>query len=75
MNSSEGEQLADEYMEQCLPPRYREVYWPMNLRATEMVRTVTPDDIAQREWNLEMLHVLSEIGREFSQEDKVIWTL
>jgi len=77
--SPEGEQLADEYMELCLPPRYREVYWPRNLRASEMVRTVTPEDIAYREWQLEMLQAISNAGRILRSDDgkegQQIWIL
>ena len=77
--SAEGEQLADEYMELCLPTRYREIYWPINLRATEMIRTITPEDIAWHEWQLEMLQSISNAGRilrsDDGKEDQQIWIL
>ncbi|MDZ4849592.1 MAG: hypothetical protein SGI77_09875 [Pirellulaceae bacterium] len=47
MSSSAGEILAEDYISSVLPQRFRDIYFPGNLLAIGMVRTVTPLDLAQ----------------------------
>lgn len=70
----EGEQLADEYLDLTLPRRFRQVYWPGLLRAADTVRTVTPSDVAWREWELELLHAIQGFDLQpTTTEGRRIW--
>ena len=62
MTTPEGERLAEQYLELTLPKRYRVLYWPGNRRAADLVRVITPQDIAQRKWELEMMTTLDAIA-------------
>jgi len=68
MTSDEGEILAQEYMELELPKRHRDVFWPVNLVDTHQVRRMTPDDLAQRETDIELCNVLTAVGNELRTE-------
>ena len=57
-----GEILAEEYVELSLPRRYRDVYWPGNRRAADMMRVVRPSDIAWREYHVELLRAIQQLG-------------
>ena len=73
MDSQAGQILAEEYMEWCLPYRYRDLFWPGKLRCSEMIRTVTPESLAQREMELDVLRTLNAIGTEL-REGVRLWT-
>jgi hypothetical protein len=68
----QGERLAEEYVDQTLPHRYRDVYWPGMRRAADMVRVILPIDIAQRNWELERLQALDGLLDE-GREGRRIW--
>ena len=69
-----GEILAEEYVEASLPKRYRDVYWPANRRAADMLRVVRPSDIAWREYELELLRAIQQLGNQ-QEEGRKLWTL
>ena len=62
MATPEGERLADEYLELTLPKRFRKIYFPGNRRAADMMRKVTPQDIAEKKWAQEMCKVIGNIA-------------
>ena len=61
MTTPEGERLADEYLGLTLPKRYRDLFWPSNRRAADLVRVITMQDIAQQKWEMEMMKTLDNI--------------
>jgi hypothetical protein len=67
MTTPAGKRLAEQYMELTLPRRYRALYWPSNRRAADMVRTITPADIAVRDWRMGMYQTLDAIGARKSE--------
>ncbi len=73
MESPEGEALAEEFVELSLPWQYRQLFWPGKLRAMGMVRKIRPSEIAQREWELEMLQTLDRVA-SYGREGRKIWT-
>lgn len=62
--SAEAEQLAEEYVTLLLPQPYRDVYLPSCLRAVHTIRTVTPSDIVDRNWQLSFVRGCLEGGAE-----------
>lgn len=64
METQEGEVLAEEYLGGVLPRRYKDIYYPGNLRDSSVVRSIKPSDIAQRNWELEMLKSLGKCNAE-----------
>ena len=69
-----GEIQAEEYVESSLPKRYRDVYWPGNLRAADMMRVVRPTDVVRRDYDLELLRAIQQLGSE-QKEGRKVWTL
>ena len=63
MSNPEGEILAEEYFEHCLPQRHRDLYWPNRRRAVEQVRCITPQDHADRQWQQQMLRSSEQAGQ------------
>ncbi len=78
MTTPAGAILAEEYVELSLPKKYRDIYWPGNRRAAEMMRVVRPSDIARRDFELDVLHSIEEAGailRGNNREGRKVWTL
>lgn len=69
-----GEILAEEYVETSLPKRFRDVYWPGDRRAADMLRVVRPCDIAWREYDVGLLRAIQELGKT-QEEGRTLWTL
>lgn len=72
----EGERAAEEYLDTILARRYRDLYWPGLRRAADLVRSVSPSDIARRDWELELLTTLDRTGLrrdEDGSEERQIW--
>lgn len=74
MKTQADELLAQEYVEGLLPKRYRDVYWPGNLRVAELIRAIRPIDIEVREYDLAMLRAIHQLGDK-QQEARRTWTL
>lgn len=74
MTTQAGEILAEEYVELSVPKRYRDVYWPNLRRAADMMRVVRPSDIAWREYDLELLRAIQQLGNQ-QEEGRKLWTL
>ena len=74
-----GEIEAEEYLDSTLPHRYRELYWPGMQRAADMVRKVLPSDIAQRDWELELLKSIDRAGEilrgDNMEDEQQLWIL
>lgn len=78
MTTPADEILAEEYVELSLPKRYRDIYWPVNRRAADMMRVVRPSDIARRHYEMDLLHSIKEAGailRGENREGRKVWTL
>ena len=74
----EAEILAEDYLGSSLPKRYRDVYWPGLQRAADLFRPVLPSDIAQRNWELDLLKTIDSAGdilRGDSRQERKIWML
>ena len=74
MTTEPGEIQAEEYVELSLPKRYRDVYWPGNRRAADMMRVVRPTDIVRRDYDLELLRAIQQLGNQ-QEEGRKLWTL
>jgi hypothetical protein len=59
----EGERLAAEFFEQNLPQRYRNLYWPGNLKAADVVRSVKPSDLLRRRVELDVLKAVDRLAK------------
>ena len=72
-----GEVLAERYLDETLPYRYREVHWPGKLRAADKLRTVRPSDMARRDHDLALLHGLQAVERSLGpvRKEGKVWTL
>jgi hypothetical protein len=73
MESPEGEILAEEFLELSLPWRYRELYWPGNLRAMGIACEARPSEIAYADWQLEMIQTLDRVANDGGE--RRVWTL
>jgi hypothetical protein len=60
VGTPEGEILAEKYVEQNIPWRYRDLYVPGNRRRACRARRILPSDIAYRDWELEFLRSLEK---------------
>jgi hypothetical protein len=65
-----GEQLADEYLDLCLPPDVRSLYIPENLRGTDVCCRLTAQDEARRREDMEILAELKRIQDERGEIDR-----
>ncbi len=74
MTTPAGKTLAEEYVELSIPKQYRDVYWPNLRRAADIMRIVRPSDIAWREYNLELLRAIEQLGNQ-QEEGRKVWTL
>jgi len=72
MNRPEGERLAEDYLAITLPRRFRQVYLPGNIRATGLVETIRPSDIAHRQLMQKMLSAIDSLTS--TDEEEVSWT-
>ena len=69
----EGEKAAERFIENSLPIRYREIYWPENRQFAGMLRRVLPSEIQEARQEKELLENLEKISTK--AEGKRIWTL
>jgi hypothetical protein len=60
---SDDEILADDFLTASLPPRFRGLYFPINLRATGLCGNRTASDEAERRFRLELVRELAAIGK------------
>lgn len=60
VNSVKGEVLAEKYVAGTLPINYRSLYWPGKLRKEEVLSCPTPEEIADRKWQVEVLRSLDK---------------
>jgi len=68
------EVLAEEYLELTIPRRYRDIYVPINRRAADKLRLVTPESIACRQTDIELLRAIERMGAELRGEVRA-WML
>jgi len=68
VTSPDTGKLADEYIDATIPPAYREVCRPGNLRAVGQCRKVTAEDEIDRRHALHLVRGLLDIGREPARE-------
>ena len=64
MATPEGQILAEEYLKNSLPYRYRQLYWPGQRRAADLVRKIRPSDLDEIHSNLKVLQLVKAIGDE-----------
>ena len=53
--------LAEEYVELTLTKPYRDIYFPLNRRAVDNVRTLLPSQIMQQQLDREFLDILTDL--------------
>ncbi len=71
-----NEPLAEQYLEENLPQRYRKVYFPNLRRAADMVRRVAVVNLFQKHFDLALLAGLNRAGeKKETQEQGTAWTL
>jgi len=58
--------LADEYLESTLPRCYRDLYWPVKLRATGQSRKVMAEQALDTHLNLQLLREIRSLGKVFT---------
>lgn len=66
-----AELLAEQHLEDSLPPPYRKLFWPGMVRATTAVHPTTLQAEADRLWQLEFIRKCDEISSQFSQQDSL----
>ena len=57
------EAMADAYLDATLPRRFRDLFFPRNLRAMGQCRQRTATDEAERRFRLELVRALAELAR------------
>jgi hypothetical protein len=60
--------LADEYIESTVPRCYRDLYWPVKLRAISQCRLVTPEQRLDAHLDLQLLREIRNLGEVFKHE-------
>jgi hypothetical protein len=73
-----GEKVVEEYVEKILPPRFGRLFWPAKRRAIKLIRKIRPTDIAQRDYEVELLKSIDRAGqilRGGHQEGRTTWIL
>jgi len=72
-----NEPLAEQYLEEALPRRYRALHFPNLLRAADMVRRVTVADLVKRHFDLAILAGLNRVGEKEGTREQgaAAWTL
>jgi len=53
--------LAEDWLEQTLPWRWRHLFFPGNVRATANARSLLPSRLAKAQWIRKLIKALSEI--------------
>lgn len=61
-----GQILAEEWVDLKLPLAYKRLYWPVKLRGSILCCHLkqTPEQILERNWNLEFVRVCDELRKE-----------
>jgi hypothetical protein len=67
-----NEALALELAERRLHRKYREICFPSNLRASEIVQKITPADLLQRAADMDLLRALESIENTAKEAAKAI---
>jgi hypothetical protein len=66
-----GEILAEEYLELTLTKPYRDIYYPLNRRAVDNVRTILPSQIMRqqvaREFLLDLRNIRADADKEHAR--------
>lgn len=57
---------ADEYLESTLPRCYRELYWPIKLRASGQCKKVTPEQALNTHLEMHLLREIRNLGEVFT---------
>ena len=60
--------LADEYTESTIPRCYRDLYWPVKLRALGQCRRITAEQCLDKHLDLQLLREIRNLGEVFSHE-------
>ena len=61
MPTAEGEILAERYLEKSLPKPYRDIYFPGNRIAPGNVLQLTPELLAKREFEMDVVRTCNAI--------------
>lgn len=72
MHTAAGEALADQYLDETLPRRFRDLHVAPNLVAVHQVKPVRPTDEAARLLRLELVREAMAIRHD--QSEVVSWT-
>jgi len=78
MASAEGEILAEEFVDLTLPKPYRDLHVPCKRTTFDQVRTITPQDIADRDLDLQILRSIDRVNETLRGDDAeggFVWTL
>ncbi|MCO6047951.1 hypothetical protein NG895_28950 [Aeoliella sp. ICT_H6.2] len=73
-----GEVVAEEFLDQTLPLRYRDLHWPIKRRAADKLRIVRPSDLVRRQHDLALLQGLDAVEQRFTPSKPrraKVWTL
>ncbi len=68
----EGVILAEQWVDLRLPLAYKQLYWPVKLRGSVLCRHLkqVPEQILERNWNLEFVRVCNDLRKESPNEKK-----
>lgn len=71
----DGEKLAEDYLEKVLPPRWRKLYFPGNLKKATNVRPLLPSTIAESRFAQGMIDCLNQLAEKNRSEQKgqMVW--
>lgn len=70
-----GEVLGEEYLELTTPKRFQALYRADRLRGREQIRKVTPAELAQQHYELDVLAGLNKASETLQATEVVAWTL
>lgn len=73
MDTPAGEALADEYLDETLPVRFRDLHDAPHLRAVHTVRAIRPSDEAERLLRVDLIREARAIAGE--PEEALTWML
>lgn len=75
--TAEGERLGEDLLEDMLPRRYRDLFFPGNIRATAMMHKRLPSTIVAAEFTRSLNGHLNEILKSTNKADEEVrvWML
>lgn len=71
----DGEELAEDYLESSLPPRWQELYFPGYLRASLANRPLVPSVMDESQWTRDFLTGINNMSSQQAPSREVmVWT-